>query len=53
VYFAKCGISIVLLLCAGNKSSQQKDIALAKKYLLDFHLRGKENAKNKKKEKGC
>ena len=53
IYFSKCGTSIVLFLCAGNKSSQQKDIALAKEYLLDYHLRGKENAKNKKKEKGC
>lgn len=53
IYFAKSGTSIVLFLCAGNKSSQQKDIALAKKYLLDYHLRGKENAKNKKKEKSC
>lgn len=31
VYFARRGNTVVLLLCGGDKSSQSKDIALAKK----------------------
>src|SRR5688572_28183474 len=31
VYFTKVGKAIILLLCGGDKSSQAKDIALAKK----------------------
>lgn len=36
IYYGKIGSYIILLLCAGNKQSQQKDIVLAKKYLQDF-----------------
>ncbi len=36
VYFGKVGLKIILLLCAGNKQSQVKDIAKAKKYFQDF-----------------
>ncbi len=30
VYFVECGLEIVVLLCGGDKSSQQKDIEKAK-----------------------
>lgn len=36
VYFGKIGLRVILLLCAGNKQSQQKDIAKSKKYFQDF-----------------
>ena len=36
VYFGKQGKKIVILLCAGNKATQKKDIILAKKYFEDF-----------------
>ena len=32
VYYARDGKSVYLLLCGGNKSSQKKDIKLAKQY---------------------
>jgi len=31
VYFTRCGWELILLLCGGDKSSQRKDIELAKK----------------------
>ncbi|MCP5095651.1 MAG: addiction module killer protein [Chloroflexi bacterium] len=31
VYFVKKGDEIIILLCGGNKSSQDKDIKIAKK----------------------
>lgn len=36
VYYGKIGLKIILLLCAGDKKSQQKDIEKAKKYFQDF-----------------
>jgi len=39
VYFAKDGQKVILLLCAGNKSSQKKDIGRAHKYWLDYQER--------------
>lgn len=39
IYYAKVGNDIVLLLAAGNKSSQKTDIAKAKVYWLDFKER--------------
>ena len=36
VYFAREGYSVVLLLCAGDKRSQQRDIQLAKRYWQDY-----------------
>ncbi|MDX1921073.1 MAG: hypothetical protein SFU25_10105, partial [Candidatus Caenarcaniphilales bacterium] len=39
VYFARHGESIVLLLCAGDKGSQTKDIELAQNYWADFKRR--------------
>lgn len=39
VYFARVGQVIVLLLCGGDKRSQQKDIERAKAYFEDFKTR--------------
>ncbi|MCH8156159.1 MAG: type II toxin-antitoxin system RelE/ParE family toxin [Nitrospinae bacterium] len=39
VYFGKDGDHIVLLLCGGTKSSQQKDITTARKYWLNYKER--------------
>ena len=36
VYFGKVGNTIVLLLCGGDKSTQQKDIATAKAYMREY-----------------
>lgn len=36
IYFSKVGQEIVLLLCAGNKQSQLKDIVKAREYLDDY-----------------
>ena len=43
VYYGKEGEQIYLLLCGGDKSSQQKDIKLAKRYWQE-HKRRNENA---------
>lgn len=42
VYFAKVGLTIVLLLCGGSKKSQRKDISSAIDYLEDYKRRKKE-----------
>jgi putative addiction module killer protein len=39
VYFARVGQVVVLLLCAGDKRTQQKDIKRAKAYFEDFKAR--------------
>lgn len=39
VYFARVGQTIVLLLCGGDKRTQQKDIARAKAYFKDYKAR--------------
>ena len=36
IYFAEVGNTIVLLLCAGDKSSQARDIERAKNYWLQY-----------------
>lgn len=36
VYFAEDGQTIVVLLCGGDKSTQAKDIEIAKKYWADY-----------------
>ena len=36
VYFSKIGLQIILLLCAGSKKRQQKDIDKAREYLNDY-----------------
>jgi putative addiction module killer protein len=40
VYFGKIGTKIILLLCAGDKRSQQSDIEKAKKYFQEFKNSG-------------
>jgi len=39
VYFGRHGQQCVILLCGGDKDSQQKDIARAKKYWADWKRR--------------
>jgi len=39
VYFGQRGATIVLLLCGGDKSTQAKDIELAKQYWDDYRRR--------------
>jgi len=39
VYFARLGQVILLLLCGGDKTTQQKDIKHAKAYFEDFKAR--------------
>ena len=41
IYFGKIGTNIILLLCAGDKRSQQRDIVKAKKYFQNFKSLGK------------
>ncbi len=36
VYYTRTGTTVYLLLTGGNKSSQKKDIAVAKKIALEF-----------------
>jgi len=40
VYFGRVGQQVILLLCAGDKKSQQKDIDKAREYLEDYKMRG-------------
>ena len=39
IYFSQVGKKIILLLCAGNKSSQEKDIKKAMNYWKDYLAR--------------
>ena len=39
VYFGQDGKSIVILLCAGTKATQVRDIAKAKRYWQDYRSR--------------
>ena len=39
VYFSRIGQVVVLLLCGGDKRTQQKDIDRAKAYLKDYKAR--------------
>ncbi|MBE9012967.1 type II toxin-antitoxin system RelE/ParE family toxin [Pseudanabaenaceae cyanobacterium LEGE 13415] len=36
IYFAESGATIVVLLCAGDKSTQDRDILVAKQYWSNF-----------------
>jgi putative addiction module killer protein len=36
LYFGKDGVAVILLLAGGDKASQSKDIAAAKRYWHDF-----------------
>jgi putative addiction module killer protein len=40
LYFAKDGLSVILILVGGDKASQAKDIAAAKRYWDDFRKEG-------------
>ena len=39
VYFARVGSVVLLLLCGGDKTTQQKDIQHAQTYLQDYQSR--------------
>ena len=41
LYFSRLGERIVLLLCAGDKRTQQKDIERAKTYFQDYKARAR------------
>jgi putative addiction module killer protein len=43
VYFARDGATVVLLLCGGDKRTQQKDIDHAIEYWKDYQSRRKQN----------
>jgi putative addiction module killer protein len=43
VYFGQIGTSIVLLLCGGDKSTQEKDILKAQEYWKDYEKRESSN----------
>ena len=43
IYFAQSGVTIILLLCGGDKSTQSQDIFRAKQYWTDFQKRQNAN----------
>lgn len=43
IYFAQSGAAIILLLCGGDKSTQDQDILRAKQYWTDFQKRQNAN----------
>ena len=45
VYFGQDGSEAVILLCGGDKSTQDRDIYQAKKYWADYHERRKRTNK--------
>ena len=44
-YFSRDGDTLVILLCGGDKSSQDKDIKLAKKYWKEYKEKKDERSK--------
>lgn len=44
VYFSQINSKVVLLLCGGDKKTQDKDILRAKQYWIDFQTRQNEDA---------
>jgi putative addiction module killer protein len=44
IYFAQDGAALVLLLCGGDKRSQQRDIEVAHGYWKDYQARADERA---------
>ena len=49
VYFGLIGLTVVLLLCGGDKRTQKKDIKRAQKYLQDFKSLGVKDGKKSSK----
>lgn len=45
IYYGKIGAKLILLLCGGDKSSQEKNIAKAKEYFKDWAERNKKHGK--------
>ncbi len=45
IYYGTIGIKLLLILCAGIKKTQKKDIAQAIEYLKEFKARGKKHGK--------
>jgi putative addiction module killer protein len=45
IYYGKIGNKVVLLLCGGDKSSQDKDIEKAKEYFKDYQSRELDHGK--------
>jgi len=39
VYLARVGFALLILLCGGDKTTQEEDINRAKSYLADFKAR--------------
>jgi putative addiction module killer protein len=48
VYYGRAGKTIILLLCGGDKATQQKDIDHAKRYLKDYQARETKRSANKR-----
>lgn len=44
IYFGQVGLKIIILLCGGDKSTQEQDILKAQEYWIDYKRR--ENANN-------
>jgi putative addiction module killer protein len=40
IYYGKIGSKVILLLCGGDKGSQDRDIAKAKDYFKEYQSRG-------------
>jgi putative addiction module killer protein len=45
IYYGKIGNKLILLLCGGDKGSQERDIEKAKEHLKDFEAREKKHGK--------
>ncbi|MDE3056316.1 MAG: type II toxin-antitoxin system RelE/ParE family toxin [Verrucomicrobiota bacterium] len=45
IYYGKIGTKLILLLCGGDKGSQEKNITKAKEYFKDWSERGKTHGK--------
>jgi putative addiction module killer protein len=52
VYFARVGQVILLLLCGGDKTTQQKDINRAKACFEDYKLRTRKNRTSAPRRRG-
>jgi putative addiction module killer protein len=45
IYFGQIGSKLILLLCGGDKSTQEQDILTAKEYWRDYDSRSKSSTK--------